>query len=49
MFFDMVEIYCVCLMELNKIGDLYLMAHDLIENYPKNPLSWFAVGCYYYS
>ena len=48
MFFDILPIYCVCLYELNKLGELYQCAHNLVENYPKKALSWFAVGVYYY-
>ena len=48
MFFDILPIYCVCLYELNKLGELYQCAHKLVENYPKKSLSWFAVGVYYY-
>jgi len=48
MFFDILPIYCVCLFELKKLGDLYQTAHTLVENYPKRALSWYAVGVYYY-
>ena len=43
MFFDILPIYCVCLYELKKLGELYQCAHNLVENYPKRALSWFAV------
>ena len=43
MFFDILPIYCVCLYEMNKLGELYQTAHTLVENYPKRALSWFAV------
>ena len=46
MFFDILPIYCVCLYELKKLGELYQCAHNLVENYPKRALSWFAVVSY---
>ncbi|ETO08727.1 hypothetical protein RFI_28660 [Reticulomyxa filosa] len=36
-----------CLVELGKQSEMYLLAHDLIENYPEKAISWYAVGCYY--
>lgn len=30
------------------MGDLYYCAHNLVENYSGHPVSWFAVGTYYF-
>jgi anaphase-promoting complex subunit 6 len=49
MFFDILPIYCVCLYELKKLGELYQCAHNLVENYPKRALSWFAVVLLHFS
>ncbi|ONL95779.1 Anaphase-promoting complex subunit 6 [Zea mays] len=35
-------------MELGHSNDLYLLACNLVKDYPEKALSWFAVGCYYY-
>ncbi|KAK4804568.1 hypothetical protein SAY86_004385 [Trapa natans] len=34
--------------ELSHSNELYLMACNLVKDYPQKALSWFAVGCYYY-
>ncbi|KAI3441465.1 TPR_REGION domain-containing protein [Psidium guajava] len=34
--------------ELGHSNELYLMACNLVKDYPQKALSWFAVGCYYY-
>ncbi|XP_039126591.1 anaphase-promoting complex subunit 6 [Dioscorea cayenensis subsp. rotundata] len=41
-------IHIVAAMELGHSNDLYLMACNLVRDYPQKALSWFAVGCYYY-
>lgn len=41
-------VYLVAAMELGLKNDLYLMAGNLVKDYPQKALSWFAVGCYYY-
>eukprot|EP01016_Furgasonia_blochmanni_P003157 TRINITY_DN11235_c0_g1_i11.p1 TRINITY_DN11235_c0_g1~~TRINITY_DN11235_c0_g1_i11.p1 ORF type:complete len:360 (+),score=71.33 TRINITY_DN11235_c0_g1_i11:865-1944(+) len=48
LYFDIIPIYCVCLLELNHISELYYCAHNLVENYSTHPLAWFAVGTYYF-
>ncbi|XP_011913570.1 PREDICTED: cell division cycle protein 16 homolog [Cercocebus atys] len=35
------------LVELNKANELFYLSHKLVDLYPSNPVSWFAVGCYY--
>eukprot|EP01017_Pseudomicrothorax_dubius_P042287 TRINITY_DN6889_c0_g1_i5.p1 TRINITY_DN6889_c0_g1~~TRINITY_DN6889_c0_g1_i5.p1 ORF type:complete len:577 (-),score=145.35 TRINITY_DN6889_c0_g1_i5:36-1766(-) len=46
--FEVIPIYCCCLLELNYLGELYYCAHNLVENYSGHPLPWFAVGVYYF-
>ncbi|EEB13202.1 cell division cycle, putative [Pediculus humanus corporis] len=41
-------IYISCLVELKNSNDLFLLAHKLVDIYPENAVSWFAVGCYYH-
>lgn len=45
---EALEVQIACLMELNKVSQLYILAHKLIDTYPEHVLSWYAVGCYYY-
>ncbi|XP_003744239.1 cell division cycle protein 16 homolog [Galendromus occidentalis] len=45
---EALEVQIACLMELNKVSQLYILAHKLIDTYPDHVLSWYAVGCYYY-
>ncbi|XP_037517524.1 cell division cycle protein 16 homolog [Rhipicephalus sanguineus] len=45
---ECVPIHIACLMELGKSNDLFYLAHKLVDMYPENAISWFAVGCYYY-
>ena len=40
--------YCVCMVELNKVGELYYLAHKLANSCSEKHISWFAVGSYYY-
>uniref|UniRef100_A0A673KMB0 Cell division cycle protein 16 homolog n=1 Tax=Sinocyclocheilus rhinocerous TaxID=307959 RepID=A0A673KMB0_9TELE len=35
------------LVELSKANELFYLSHKLVDLYPSNPVSWFAVGCYY--
>jgi anaphase-promoting complex subunit 6 len=37
------------MIELNKIGDLYSLSYKLANNCGEKYISWYAVGCYYYS
>ncbi|EAS06252.1 tetratricopeptide repeat protein (macronuclear) [Tetrahymena thermophila SB210] len=48
LYFDIIPVYCACLLHLNYLGELYYCAHNLVENYSTHPLSWFAIGTYYY-
>jgi len=47
-YLDLVPMYCSCMIELNKIGELYYLAHKLANSCSDKYVSWFAVGCYYY-
>jgi len=40
-------IYISSLMEIDKPTQLFNIAHQLVDLYPENAISWFAVGCYY--
>ncbi|PKA62775.1 Anaphase-promoting complex subunit 6 [Apostasia shenzhenica] len=42
-------VHLAAAVELEHSNDLYLMACNLIKDYPQKPLSWFAIGCYYFS
>ncbi|GAB2278042.1 Cell division cycle protein 16 [Dionaea muscipula] len=41
-------VHLVAAMELGQSNELYIMACNLVKDYPQKALSWFAVGCYYY-
>ena len=41
-------VYLAVTVELRKKNELYMRAHELVEEYPTRAVSWFAVGCYYY-
>lgn len=40
-------VYISSLMEIDKPTQLFNIAHQLVDLYPENAISWFAVGCYY--
>ncbi|EFJ07248.1 hypothetical protein SELMODRAFT_272183 [Selaginella moellendorffii] len=35
-------------LELGRKNELFLRAHNLVQEYSQRPIAWFAVGCYYY-
>ncbi|XP_008787886.1 anaphase-promoting complex subunit 6 isoform X2 [Phoenix dactylifera] len=41
-------VYLAAAVELGRSNDIYMMACNLVKDYPQKALSWFAVGCYYY-
>jgi hypothetical protein len=41
--FDIICMYCSCMIELNKIGELYSLAHKLSNNCSDRYISWFVV------
>ncbi|KAL7632928.1 UNVERIFIED_CONTAM: hypothetical protein RMT77_016755 [Armadillidium vulgare] len=45
---ECLPIHIACLVELKQANSLFLLGHKLVDYYPENALSWFAVGCYYY-
>lgn len=47
-FLNAIPLYTAILIELNQIGDLYILAHKLVSANPDLAISWFAVGSYYY-
>ncbi|XP_041788186.1 cell division cycle protein 16 homolog [Anopheles merus] len=36
-----------CLMEMKDFNRLFYVAHKLVDFYPDDAISWYAVGCYY--
>ncbi|XP_053680955.1 cell division cycle protein 16 homolog [Anopheles nili] len=36
-----------CLMEMKDFNRLFYVAHKLVDYYPDDAISWYAVGCYY--
>lgn len=46
---DIIPMLCSCMIELNKIGEIYSLAYKLANNCSEKYISWYAVGCYYYS
>jgi len=47
-FLNAIPLYAAILIELNQVGDLYILAHKLVSSNPDLAVSWFAVGSYYY-
>lgn len=41
-------IHLACQVELRDEHGLFYTAHKLVDSYADKPISWFAVGCYYY-
>jgi len=46
---EIIPMLCSTMIELNKIGDLYSLSYKLANNCGEKYISWYAVGCYYYS
>ena len=42
-FVSIVPLYCSVLIEMNKVGELYYLAHKLVSANPDIAVSWFAV------
>jgi hypothetical protein len=40
---DIIPMYCVSLIELNKVGELYYLAHKLANSCSDKYISWYAV------
>lgn len=45
--FSVMPNYLSCLHELGRRNKLFLVAHELADNHPDEPVSWLAVGIYY--
>ena len=45
---SVLPIHLCTLVELKLKHELFFFAHQLVEAYPKEPVAWFSVGCYYY-
>lgn len=43
-FLNAIPLYAAILIELNQVGDLYILAHKLVSANPGLAISWFAVG-----
>ena len=46
---EIIPMLCSCMIELNKVGELYSLAYKLANYCGDKYISWYAVGCYYYS
>lgn len=42
------DLRVACLVELKRAPTLFAFAHNLVDKYPNDAVSWFAVGCYYF-
>lgn len=47
-FLDAVPLLCSVMIELGKQGELYHMAHQLVDANPDAAVAWYAVGSYYF-
>lgn len=47
-FVEVVPIFCSILIELDKQGELYYLAHKLVSANPDSAIAWYAVGSYYF-
>ena len=45
--FSVYPLYLACLHELGMKNQLFLVAHDMADQYPEEPVTWLAVGIYY--
>lgn len=45
--FAVYPLYLACLHELDMKNQLFLVSHDMADNYPEEPVTWLAVGVYY--
>jgi anaphase-promoting complex subunit 6 len=47
--FSIHPLHLACLYELKMTNALFLIAHDLADNHPEEPVTWFAVATYYFA
>lgn len=45
---EVVPMFCSILIELDKQGELYYLAHKLVSANPDSAIAWYAVGSYYF-
>lgn len=45
--FKIIPTHVSCLVELNLKHKLFYLAHKLVDEFPSEAISWFAVGSYY--
>ncbi|KAK9454561.1 hypothetical protein V1511DRAFT_502329 [Dipodascopsis uninucleata] len=45
--FSIIPLYLACLHELEKKNKLFLIAHEMAENHPEEPVTWLTIGVYY--
>ncbi|KAG0133792.1 hypothetical protein HOY82DRAFT_482322 [Tuber indicum] len=45
--FSIYPLYLACLHELDEKNTLFLISHDMADNYPEEPVTWLSVGVYY--
>jgi anaphase-promoting complex subunit 6 len=41
-------LYVQCLTQQKKSDELFLLSHDLVDQFPLKAIPWFGVGCYYF-
>lgn len=49
MFQDCLLVHVAALVQLQKSDELFMLGHRLVDSQPDSELSWYTVGCYYYS
>jgi len=42
------SVYIAAMVDLGLKTELFYLGHELAHTYPKNAVSWYAVGCYYW-
>ncbi|KAK6197300.1 hypothetical protein LQW54_010762 [Pestalotiopsis sp. IQ-011] len=47
--FSVYPLHLACMYELKKKSNLFLVAHDLADSHPEEPVTWLAVGIYYFA
>ncbi|KAK9462932.1 uncharacterized protein V1516DRAFT_671527 [Lipomyces oligophaga] len=45
--FSIIPLYLACLHDLEQKNKLFLLAHEMAENHPEEPVTWLTVGVYY--
>lgn len=41
-------VYIASMVQLQLKPELFYLGHELVNSFPKKPMSWYAVGCYYW-